>query len=58
MKSIEHWQTIIAITLFLIESYFTVRTNSWLKAMGKEVAKLSTAAQLTKLKEEVNIRFQ
>ena len=50
------WIIIIEIILFLIASYFLFY-KAWLKALGKEVAKLTTVADLTKLKEEVKADF-
>jgi hypothetical protein len=46
----------IKVTLFLIASYF-IFYKSWLKSLGKEVAKLSTKAQLTKLEQDVKKDF-
>lgn len=46
----------INVILFLIASYFLFY-KSWLKALGNEVAKLSTKAQLTKLEEDVKKEF-
>ena len=46
----------IEVLLFLIASYF-IFYKSWLKELGKEVAKLSTVEQLTLLKEEVKKDF-
>lgn len=48
--------TISELILFLVASYFLFY-NSWLKAMGREVAKLSTIEALTKLKEDIKIDF-
>jgi hypothetical protein len=46
----------IEVLLFLIASYF-IFYKSWLKELGKEVAKLSTVEQLTQLKEAVKKDF-
>ncbi len=46
----------INVLLFLIASYFLFY-KSWLKALGNEVAKLSTKSQLTKLEEDVKKEF-
>lgn len=46
----------INVVLFLIASYFLFY-KSWLKALGNEVAKLSTKSQLTKLEEDVKKEF-
>jgi len=46
----------IKVVLFLVASYF-IFYKSWLKALGIEIAKLSTKEQLTKLEEEVKKDF-
>lgn len=47
---------IIKVTLFLCVSYF-IFYKAWLKALGKEVAKLSTVEKLTQLEESVKKDF-
>jgi len=49
-------QIIIEVLLFLISSYYLFY-KSWLTALGKEVAKLSTIEELTKLTESVKKEF-
>ncbi|MCS7472528.1 hypothetical protein [Myroides odoratimimus] len=49
-------QIIVEVILFLIVSYFLFY-NSWLKQLGKETAKLSTAEELTRLTENVKKDF-
>ena len=46
----------IEVILFLIVSYF-IFYKAWLKALGKEVAKLSTVEELTQLEESVKKEF-
>jgi len=50
-------QILIEVILFLIASYFLFY-KSWLTALGKEVAKLSTVDELTRLTEKVKKDFQ
>jgi len=50
-------QIIVEVILFLIASYFLFY-KSWLSALGKEVAKLSTIEELTRLTENVKKNFQ
>lgn len=50
-------QIIIEVVLFLIASYFLFY-KSWLSELGKEVAKLSTVEEMTKLTEGVKKDFQ
>lgn len=50
-------QIVIEVILFLIASYF-IFYKSWLSSLGKEVAKLSTAEELTRLTEKVKKDFQ
>lgn len=47
---------LIEILLFLIASYF-IFYKSWLKSLGKEIAKLSTIKDLTTIKESVKKDF-
>ena len=47
---------IIKVALFLCASYF-IFYKAWLKALGKEVAKLSTVEKLTQLEESVKKDF-
>lgn len=49
-------QVIIEVILFLCASYF-IFYKSWLAALGKEVAKLSTIEESTKLSETVKKNF-
>ncbi len=49
-------QTLLDVLLFLIASYFLFY-KSWLNALGAEVAKLSTAEELTRLTEGVKSEF-
>lgn len=49
-------ETVIAVILFLIASYF-IFYKAWLKALGNEVAKLSTVEELTTLEESVKKEF-
>jgi len=49
-------EIIIEVALFLIASYF-IFYKSWLNSLGKEIAKLSTIEQLTKLTESVKKDF-
>ena len=49
-------EIIIAVIPFLIASYF-IFYKAWLKALGNEVAKLSTAEELTNLEENVKKEF-
>jgi len=46
----------INLVLFLIASYF-IFYKSWLKSLGREFAKLSTKAELTKLEQDVKKEF-
>jgi hypothetical protein len=46
----------IEVILFLVASYF-IFYRSWLKSLGREVAKLSTAKELTEIKESVKKDF-
>jgi hypothetical protein len=50
-------QIAIEVVLFLIASYFLFY-KSWLAELGKEVAKLSTVEELTRLTEKVKKDFQ
>lgn len=50
-------QILVELTLFLIASYFLFY-KSWLTELGKEVAKLSTVEELTRLTETVRKDFQ
>ena len=47
---------IAEVILFLIASYF-IFYKSWLKAIGQEIAKLSTIEKLTQLEENVKKEF-
>lgn len=49
-------EIITAVILFLIASYF-IFYKAWLKALGNEVAKLSTVEELTNLEENVKKEF-
>jgi hypothetical protein len=51
------FQIIIEVILFLIASYF-IFYKSWLKSLGKEVAKLTTIEELTRLSENVKKDFK
>lgn len=48
---------ILEVALFLIASYF-IFYRSWLKSLGKEVAKLSTARDLTSITESIKNDFK
>tara|TARA_R110002050_G_scaffold82066_1_gene175694 strand:+ start:1056 stop:1778 length:723 start_codon:yes stop_codon:yes gene_type:complete len=48
---------IVELVLFLIASYF-IFYKSWLKSLGKEIAKLSTAEDLTRIEETVKKDFK
>lgn len=50
-------QIVIEVILFLIASYFLFY-KSWLNQLGKEIAKLSTVEELTRLTENVKKDFQ
>ena len=56
MNDINWVEIIIKMLLFLSASYF-IFYKSWLKALGNEVAKLSTREQLTELEEKVKKDF-
>jgi hypothetical protein len=49
-------QMVIQVIIFLIASYF-IFYKSWLKSLGRETAKLSTAEELTRLVENVKKDF-
>lgn len=49
-------EIVITVILFLIASYF-IFYKAWLKALGNEVAKLSTVEELTQLEENVKKEF-
>jgi hypothetical protein len=50
-------QIVVEVILFLIASYFLFY-KSWLAELGKEIAKLSTIEELTRLSENVKKDFQ
>lgn len=47
----------IEVIVFIVVSYF-IFYNSWLKSLGKEVAKLSTIKDLTTITENIKIDFE
>lgn len=47
---------LLEVGLFLVASYF-IFYKSWLKSLGKEIAKLATAKELTEITEEVKKDF-
>lgn len=49
-------EILVEVGLFLVASYF-IFYNSWLKSLGREIAKLSTIEQLTSLSENVKKDF-
>lgn len=49
-------QILVEVVLFLVSSYF-IFYKSWLKSLGREIAKLSTIEQLTRLSENVKKDF-
>ncbi|MCC5937538.1 MAG: hypothetical protein JJU34_09660 [Lunatimonas sp.] len=50
-------QIVVEVILFLVASYFLFY-KAWLAELGKEIAKLSTAEELTRLTENVKKDFQ
>lgn len=49
-------EIIIKVVVFLCASYF-IFYKAWLKALGKEIAKVSTVEELTQLEENVKKGF-